>query len=622
MRRILLSAVALATGAGAMAQSAKVTKYTTPLAATVVLSEVEDKYTAQVFNLEAPSPDGNIDKEKLREVKEKVHQLFPYKVNKASRKTTAGAAPVVSIDFIADSLTGIPPDNNMAMSKGNKAVNVLNSSIAVLDGTTGKMSYKKALGLWTASLGLNGIGHHKYDPKIIYDPVADRYICVVLSGTDATNNIVVCFSQTNDPAGAWNMYKFYGDVKGDTTWFDYPAISITKDEFFLTGNKLGYNSSWKTGFKETVVYQIDKQSGYTGATNLTYQIWDSIKHANGEYVRYLHPVQAGATIEGPAQYFMSNRNFGIQTDSVWLVKIPDNIASGNKNVEVNFLKTTTKYGAPPNGRQPDTSATLATNDARMLGAFYIDNEIHFCNTSVNASSGAAAVFHGVISDYKNNPSVTHSSIVGVDTLDFGYPNLAYAGKKNGKNQAIIGFNFTGPNTFPGLAAILYDGTQYSDIVRIKEGAGSIKMLSGKEQRWGDYTGAQVDWNNPGSVWVVGIYGKKVGTNTQYGNWMAKLTSPTHVGISEKAITTTDVKVYPNPAYQFIGFDFDVKEAGKVNFAIYDMKGQKVDQVLEMHCKKGHNLIRLNIGSLPTGNYVLKAQTATGASVMAEKFIKQ
>ncbi len=622
MRKVLLLAVALATGVGAWAQTANVTKYTTPLAGTVVVSEVEDKYTAQVYNLEAPSPGGNVDKERLREVKKEISKRFPYKVNKGVRKTTAADAPVIAIDFIADSLTGIPPDNNIAISKGNKAVSVLNSNFAVLDATTGNMTYRRSLKYLTLSVGLNGLNDHRYDPKIIYDPGADRYICVVLNATNGANYIIVGFSKTNDPAGTWNMYKFYGDRKGDTTWFDYPAIAITKDEFFLTGNKLGYNTSWKTGFKETVVYQIDKQSGYNGATNLTYQVWDSIKHANGDYVRYLHPVKAGWAIEGPAQYFMSNRNFGVQTDSIWLVKIPDNIASGNKNIEIKQLKTPVKYGAPPNGRQPDTSVTLATNDARMLGAFYIDDEIQFTHTTVNAASGAAAVFHGVIKDYKNNPSVTHASIVGVDTLDFGYPNLAYAGKKDGKVQSIIGFNFTGPSTFPGSAAVLYDGSQYSDIVRIKEGSTSIDILSGKEQRWGDYSGAQVDWNNAGSVWVVGIYGKKVGTASQYGNWMAKLQAPNTVSIAKQENVALDAKVYPNPAFQFVDFEFKLKEAAAVSFVIYNMQGQKVDQVLEQGCKRGRNLIRFNISTLPVGQYILKAQTASGERVMAENFIKQ
>ena len=122
----------------------------------------------------------------------------------------------------------------------------MNSTIAVLNPNGGQMQQRKSLHLFASAAGLSPVGNQnnfKYDPKIIYDPEADRFIAVLLNGTNQFNWIVLGFSQTNDPAGTWNIYKLYGDYDADTTWFDYPAVAMTHGEFFLTGNKLEYNGS-------------------------------------------------------------------------------------------------------------------------------------------------------------------------------------------------------------------------------------------------------------------------------------------------------------------------------------------------------------------------------------------
>ncbi len=619
MKKILFASGIILLAATAQAQQAHVTRFTAPFAGSVVLKDVDDKYNAQVYSLEAGEPDGEAEQARLEEVKEQIAGIYPHKHTGAQYKTTAIAGPIIAKSFLADSFPGIPPDNYMAISKTDKAVSVMNSSIAVLDGQTGQMSYRKNFSLFTAVLKLGGLNNSKYDPKIIYDPGADKYIFVTLNGRDEYSKIIVGFSKTNDPSGAWNFYTLNGNYKNDTTWFDYPAIALTKDEFFLTGNKIKFSASWQTGFTESVIYQINKQDGYDSAANLNYQVWDNITY-NGKAIRNLFPVKGGPEIYGPDQYFLSNRNFDTQNDTIFLIKVPDNIASNNKNLTVTALKAPLSYGVPPDGRQPDTSVTLATNDGRILGAYsaYSD-EIQFVSTTVETNSGAAAIYHGKISNYKTNPAVSHAEIIGVDTLDFGYPNITFAGNPWGLNQSLISFNYTGPGTYPGLGAILYDGKEYSPLVKVKEGAGSIKLLQGKQQRWGDYTGAQVDWNNTGSVWIEGIYGR---ADNQYGNWMAKLTSPL-LAIKESGVSgNTAATIFPNPAMQMVQLEFEMPEEDMASFSIYDMQGRPVDRLLNTHCSEGRNLLRFNIASLPAGSYIVKGLSLHTKYIITRSFIKQ
>ena len=438
----------------------------------------------------------------------------------------------------------------------------------------------------------------------------------MLNSRDDLNWIILGFSKTNDPAGGWNLYKFYGNYNNDSTWLDYPSIAITHKEFFLTGNKIKFNQSWQQGFTQTVIYQINKQGGYNGDT-LSVQLWENASFG-GTNIRNLYPVKGGAGIKGPEQYFLSNRNFDVQNDTVFLVKIPDTIGSGNLNLTVTPLVSNLKYGVPPNGTQPDTSLTLATNDARVLGAYIEGDEIQFTSTSVHPVSGASAVYHGRIANVSTNPTV-QATMFGIDTLDFGYPNLSFSGTHNGAKSSIISFNYTGLNKYPGLGAIYFDGTQFSEMVDIKTGDSSINQIEGKEQRWGDYMGSQPDWAALGSVWVLGIYGR---ANKDYGNYMAKLVSPNPNSISGPAAPAPKSTLYPNPAFQYVKLEFELEKEADLLFSLYDLQGRKIDQVLEQHCKAGKNRIQLNVASLAPGNYFLRAQSPSGKEVMARQFVKE
>ncbi len=612
-----------------VAQQARVKQYKAPLSGTVVLRDVADKYSASVFNIEAPDVENDADMEKLREIKLQVKERFPLRESHtADRKTTSVLQPILGINYVADSMSGIPPDNSSAISKDMKAVCVMNQNIAIHDANTGKMLYRKGLSTFSAAVGLNGSNDFRYDPKVVYDPVADKFITIILNGTLQYNYIVMGFSQTNDPAGAWNFYKFYGDYNSDTTWFDYPSISITQNEVFFTGNKIKYDSSWQAGFTQTLIYQVHKQDGYSGAATLNYQIWDSIGY-NNKPLRCLYPLNPGDSLLGPNQYFLSNRNFDLLNDTVFLVQVPDTIGSSVTNLTVTPLVSSLSYGVPPDARQPDTSVTLATNDGRVLGGFIKDSEIQFVSTSVNPVKGNSGIYLGKISNFNTTPVLT-GQIFSIDSLDFGYPNISFAGNFTGSNQSIISFDYSGPHTFPGFGAILFDGSNFSDLLKIKSGTVYIDKLPGKEQRWGDYSGSQPEWDSSGVVWVAGIYSRKDPTSdNSYGDYMAQLTSPYRVvppvhgiGVPELSHVAATSKVYPNPAWEFVSFDFIVDQEQAFSFLIYDVQGRVVDKLTDQYCRTGKSVIQFNIAPLVPGTYFLKAIGVKGEKIAVHTFIRR
>ena len=621
MKKIILSLIlcVLCNGALLAQVQYKTTTLQCPLSGTVHLQNCTDTFLAQVRNLDIHEPDESAEYEALMRIKTEQQKKYPYKTNahKALKTTAPLAAPTVSLSFVADSNSGTPPDNYLAVSKNNTCVSVMNSFISVLDGNTGIMTKRTGLKTMSLPVGLNNfMNDYRYDPKIIYDPLEDKFICIMLNGVNAANYIVIGFSQSNDPKGNWNFYKFYGDYKGDTTWFDYPAITISKNEFYFTGNKLGFNTSWQAGFKNSVIYQIKKADGYAGQT-LNYKIWDSIYY-QGKPIRNLHPVKNGSSISAATPYFLSNRNFATQNDTVFLIRLTDTLNSANASIQINPLKSNLAYGVAADGRQKDTAYSLATNDARILGAFKEGDEIQFVNTSINPSNGAASIYHGTIQQVSSNPSI-QAQLLSIDSLDMAYPNISYFGVNNGNIVSVINCNYSGPRTFAGMHALISKSGQYSDWTNIKKGDSNIVVLSAKQQRWGDYTGSQIDWNFPGNAWVIGIFGN---AKRGYGNYMARLSSPYNVGIPPLVANKINAISYPNPCYQFTAIDFTLAASAILNFDMYNSNGQLVGHLLTQFCEEGQNRLQFNIGYLSAGIYHLIVTNANGVPLIKEPILKQ
>jgi hypothetical protein len=582
--------------------------------ASVNVSSLPPDFLPSIVSLEAPFPGANPDKIQLALAKKLSAQKFPRSIS-ALKSNSWGTAPNPTIikGYDVNVAAGIPPDNYLAVSNNHRMVTVVNSNLYVTDSQADTLIKSVSLTNFTPGLGLTGFNNYRYDPKIIYDSKADRFIAVILNGVNNYNWVILAFSESPDPAGNWNLYKLTGNPFTDTTWFDYPAISLTEKEFFLTGNQLRYNSSWQTGFKQSVIYQIRKEDGYNGLP-LTTKLWSDIQY-NGKPIRNLHPVKGGLSLYGPGQYFLSNRNFAVQNDTIFLLHINDTVNSPTALLDVKVIKADRSYGVSPSARQPLDSVFLATNDGRVLGAYFENNEIQFVSNSIDTTNGSAAIYHGIITGFPSGNLSCTANILSMDTLDFGYPNISCAGIKPVSSASIISFDYSGPNSYPGLAAARYEAGGYSDFIRIKQGISSINALQGL-QRWGDYSGSQPFFPLSGAVWVHGLYGK----NNAYGNHAALLASP-DVSVESVEHFKKSALLFPNPAESLIQIRFENPEETQVQAEILDLNGRLIYSLCNQPVKKGMNMLSFTIEHLSQGVYVLTIKSKTQV-LHSTRFVKK
>ncbi len=576
--------------------------------AIVDLSKIENDFFPVLQKLEAPSPNGESYRSYLANVKEK-RKNEPLKNLPNAHKAVLGEQPqpIIASGFESNiAPAGRPNDNDMAISDDGWLISVINSNIHIenIDEVNGEIT-QISLTYFAEALGNY---NQAYDPKVEYDPVSDRFALCFLNGYTANNtNIVIGVSLSGNPNGLWFLYEIEGNpFEADDIWSDYPMIAFSEEEIFITINLIKEGVSWQEGFTQTLIWQIDKQSIYSGS-DMESRMWYDINFGDNP-IRNIIPVEGGFYSKTGTQYFLSNRNFAEENDTIFILSINGMYDDENTALNVKYGLTDLPYTMPPNGRQA-LNKQLQTNDARILGACYEIGKIHFVNNSKNPETGFVEVYHGIINDPASEVPTINGTFIGDGIHDFAYPNLAFSGQQAQDEQYIIAFSYSKPDDFPGTAAIFYQEGEYSDVIFIKEGLGVITYPGGNNQyRWGDYSGIQYRYNQPGAVWLSNTFG---GEDGEGRTWVAQLYSPDQSGefveTNTENITTFELnnKIAPNPINDIFSVEFEAPASNAYSMQLFDAAGKKVKTLLNAKAKQGKNRFIFSTNPLTSGMYILK-----------------
>jgi len=491
------------------------------------------EFNVSIINLEAPNPNGDSYKSFLMKQKIKSKTLFPYQENitKSSNQSDVSKPEILnsygmmqynSLNDTVPIYGGLPNDNSMAISNDGLMLLAINSNVQLYDTKNDSLLYPNEY-LTLRNIFNLPFGSY-FDPKVIYDKDTDRFILVFLKNSNpASNLIIVGFSKTNNPIDGWNVYSLPGNPLNNNRWTDFPTIALSDSSLFFTGNLIVPNVSWQIGFDGSILWEIKKSLGYNEAIDIEPKLYYDIKFKD-KFVRNLHSVQ-GANGNVNNLHMLSNRNFDIQNDTIFIISLKNE--NDTSYLDVKELISDFPYGIPPNGRQEDTDTSdasqgLQTNDARVLGAIQFDNEIQFVSTSINTETGFASIYHGTIKNLYETPTLS-SHLISDERKDFAYPNIAWSGNEDCDRETIIAFNHTSFTDFAGISAVYYNNEgEYSDVMELKKGENFVDRLLGAYERWGDYFGLQRKYNEAGKVFSFGFTTDV--TKKNYG-WINELLSP-------------------------------------------------------------------------------------------------
>jgi hypothetical protein len=577
-----------------------------PLKSKTGIHEMDTKWQSVLTHVmsENESPNNEL-LQKLKE--EKTKEKFASSNDKSidSENSTQTITPVIGTNFGGTSSTGCPLDNTIAISNGGKIISLVNNSINYYN-MSGTLLYTSDIWTW---YGDNTLVNNICDPKVLYDSGSDKFIfysqtCDAIS---ANSKIIIAFSTTNDPQGSWNTYEFSGNPLGDNSWFDYPKIAVSNNEFYVTGN-LFYQGG---GYNQSIIYQMNKLNGYAGVS-INYQYWSGI--AGNPFT--LLPVSYGQQGNyGPGVYLVSTETASSST--IHFYDLTNDI--GSSPVLNHYTVSTTSYSGGGQAGQLGGSDYLDNGDTRTQSGFYLNGIIHFVFHS-DIGSG----WNGINYNRLNVSLLTNtSSTFGLSgSFDYCYPAVSSFATSATDKSVMIVFERAGTTIYPETRVVNCDNAMaWSSSTLVKGGASYLSQCydpAKTSERWGDYTGISRKNNSSSpSVWVSAAYG----SSSHYWNtWIAQINATgSGAGITENN-NNESVNLYPNPVNDIFKTEFVIDKTQLIKINIVDIEGRVVKQLYEGLATQGENVYTFNKGNLSNGFYFLQIINSTNQTIKNEKFI--
>lgn len=594
-----------------------------PKAHTIQFNELEDPWQTTVLPVKVlPAPGEEMEMQRFNELKRQLNEQKAFQAAKEAAergetapapKTNGGNAPVLGHNFFGNIFDGIPNDNSLTVSNGGKILSATNSRLDIYRVTGVKLATKTLASFFSNSTLV-------YDPRVTYDPEWGRFILVYLSGDNsAESRVVVCFTETSDPQGAWHVYPLIGNPDPATfgnVWTDYPQIALTRTELIITGN-LFYDNLANAGV--SYIWQIKKRDGYNGASALTVREWSAAGVANKFS---LTPCEGSMGLTGPGIYFVSTPNSPFSTiSSIYLHHINDTL-DGAPTFTTYTLFSDLSYGVAPDADQMGTSQQLDTRGTRIRSAYLQDSVIHF---GMNATrTGKCQIYYGTITGLRNPTfAAATGQYVAIDSFDIGYPAMAYGGQTSttGKTSSLVCFNFSSPDHYPGNACVFIDtnGVQSAPTIN-KYGFTWIQRMTNPE-RWGDYAEVAAKFDNPGEYWFGGYFGYNTSSH-YHGTWISQIFLNGAAPIAVEPSTpepAMEMEVFPNPTAEAVQVKLIIPETKLYTASVMDLNGKEIKLLFRDNLRAGESVLQFQTEALAAGTYLVVVRSDSGV-IASEKLV--
>lgn len=560
---------------------------------TAGLKNEEPKWSPRLISLNSRvhrTPDA----EAIRAIKKRTKT---YQAETSETNRIAGIqSPTIGTNFEANwTLNSTPPDNSMAISNGGQIVTCNNDGIEYYTQTGTFRGFFN----WNNFFNDPTLNSSIYDPVVIYDSDADRFVMVVLHGfTFATSKVLLCYSKSNDPfTNGWWVYQLNGNVLNNNCWFDFPVIGITSSEVIVTGNL--FNNS--NQFNQAVILQIDKAPGYLG-NNISWTAWNNINCSPFTLV----PASSGKQGNvGPGIYLVSTNAGGGNTMRLFHIT---NTRLANPQL-LSYTVSVPTYAPTSDASQPGTMNLLDNGDCRMQDAFFLDGFVHY-TFHTDIGNNWNGIRYGRILVANQSHQSADFGFSGV--ADCTYPALASVSTDPNNQSVVIAFTRVSSSIFAELRVVsVNNNMQFSTSTLVKAGNAFVDILSSNDERWGDYTGAARKYNSTTpSVWVAGCYGTNIPgqRNNTFSTWVAEVNGgTTTLGISAEVIEKGKTNVFPNPAFDYFNLEFSLKERVELQVLLTDVNGKLIKLLFKDSPMPGDYRFSFHKGDLKPGIYFLSLQ---------------
>jgi hypothetical protein len=621
MKQYLFSILSLAIFASASAQI-PTGKASAILQTPLLESTTEATLQGYLWNVVIESDEAEKDlypaTSKIQEIKAELARLRDEHKNNNIKtnvpKKTRALPPTQGTNFIGQKLHSlVPTDNSVAISKDGRIVSVDNWNLMYTDVNGAVM--KDSI-VWNDFLNYNiAFQNGKYDPRVIYDNVHDRFIIIILCAPAdvVKNKLAIAFSKTNNPMNGWNIYGINGNPLNDTSWADYPNIGINNNELFINVNLFKGPPTYS--YNQSVIYQINLANGYGAGALLDYKVWASnIQYIDGKPGFTIVPASdgMGQASNKSNMWFVSNWPDG--DNKVNAFQITKELYEPSAQL-LSYQYTIPAFSVCANGFIYDAPTgykdSINTGSSVVQNAYIVDSVLHY-TFDANINTGWCGVQYGRI-DLRTQTAMIKS--FGNPGTLLCYPAIASFGHTAKDKSAVICYLQADTSLYPQVCAVAVDDAMnFSTPIVLKKGDTTINMLyppanNNIPERWGDYTGIQRRYNTTQpEVWCAGAYAGNNSRKASYNTWISQLLNGnTALPIAPITTQTTNAIVFPNPSYQQFNYQWSQASNQDVHIYITTTNGQLVKEIFTGEMEKGEHKIIFNKAAMASGTYFLMMQ---------------
>ncbi|MHC4093431.1 MAG: T9SS type A sorting domain-containing protein, partial [Planctomycetota bacterium] len=448
----------------------------------------------------------------------------------------------------------IPPDPIVAAGPQHLMA-LVNSDFAIFS-KTGTNQKQISAETWFNNVAP---GNNAFDPKVIYDHFAKRWVMVWLAVnfSDSTSYLLVSASDDSIPDGTWCNWALPGHVNGttpDTTWSDYQGLGFDDQAVYIVPNQFGFNFS----FSYAKIRIIPKSTLYdAGCPAITYtDLWDLQDPDNpGLPVATTRPAVTYGT--PGVEYLISDSRFLTgNTVTLWSLTNPLSATPTLTGVNVPVTQRT----IAPDAEQLGGGRLLDVGGSRVRNVVYRDGSVWTAHSVGDASGLYARARYLRIA--VAGPTVLEDVSWGSDNCWLFFPAITADALSN----MVLVYNQSCTDEY---ASIRYTGRRPTDpglqpSAQLKAGETNYQRGPGDDVRWGDYNGVAVDPVDTTLVWMFAEYAASP-ANT-WGTWFGQVFPGKTGDINDDGVVdVADVvllvsfileQVTPNP-FEFAAADCNV-----------------------------------------------------------------
>ncbi len=411
----------------------------------------------------------------------------------------------------------IPPDPHVAVGRDH-IIQVVNSTFRIADKTGNTLRTINA----NSWFGTTVSGVSPFDPKVIYDHFADRWVMVWLdqNSSPQRSNYLVSVSDDQNPIGVWYNWALTANVNGSTNsgnWADYQGVGFDNQAFYFTSNQFTFAGNYNY-VKLRIMAKSQFYANTAGPITWT-DFWD----LRDEIATQMFGIRPSIVYTAPDEYYLIGNSPYTTSTYMVLYRITNPLTSPTLTA-TNISVTTTS--SAPNAGQPGGATPLEGGGSNLRAEpVYRDSSIWVTHA---VRSGTGNQYSSV--RYLRFSTVTNTPIedvaFGADGFWHIYPNLAVDKDYN----LAVTFTRTGTTEY---ASAGYSWRLNSDPPGLRSteifrpGLGSYVVVANGRNRWGDYLGIGLDPADQNNFWMLTEY---CPSTNQWATWVQSIRLVAYPGV--------------------------------------------------------------------------------------------